>query len=184
VASLQRVQAYPEALCGWGDGTGRRRQLCGSGLPGQMASGGARGKAVLRRLAGVEHDARKQPRLGRQACWYSGGPWVCGGRTVRRRRASGELRGTGLGEVSCGGSAELVDKEARLRALGVRGAPGGQATGTATGMARARVWLPVSMPTLCTRALGAATAVQTCLAGAVNVQEMIWAHRGSWSGQM
>src|ERR1041385_295388 len=156
----------------------------GSGLPGQVASGGAWSKAVLRGLAEMVHDARKQPRLGRQACWYSGGPWVCGGRTVRRRRASGGLRGAGLGEVSCGGSAELVDKEARLRALGVRGAPGGQATGTATGMARARVWPTVSMLTPCTRALGAATAVQTCLASAVNVQELVWAPGCSWFGQM
>ena len=80
------------------------------------------------------------------------------------------LRGTGLGEVSCGGSAEVADKEARLGALGVRGAPDGQATGTATGMARARLWTAVGMLTLCTRALGAATAVQACLAGVLNVQ--------------
>ena len=123
-----------------------------------MASGGARGKAALRMLAGVEHDARKQPRLGRKRAGTVVAREICGGRTVRRRRASGELRGTELGEVSCGGLVELMDKEAWPGVLGVRGAPGGQATGTATGMPRARIWQPVGMSTLCTHALGAATA--------------------------
>src|ERR1043165_3983371 len=66
VALLQRVQARSAALRCRGDGTGRRRQRCGSELPGQMAGGGARGKVALCMLAGVEQDARKQPRLGRK----------------------------------------------------------------------------------------------------------------------
>ena len=64
----------------------------------------------------------------------------------------------------------VADKGAWLRVLGVRGAPDGQATGTATGTARARLWPAVGMLTLCTRALGAPTFVQSRLAGELNVQ--------------
>ena len=68
--------------------------------------------------------------------------------------------------MACGGPAGVADKGARLRALGVRGAPDGEAKG----MARARLWLAVGVLTLCTRALGAATVVQSFLACVLNVQ--------------
>ena len=68
--------------------------------------------------------------------------------------------------MSCGGCAGVADKGAQPWALGVRGAPDGEATGTT----RARLWPAVGMLTLCTRALGAATVVQACLAGLLNVQ--------------
>src|SRR4051812_1054044 len=58
----------------------------GSEWPGQVAGGGALDKAVLRELAEVVHDLRKQTRLWRQACRYSGDPWGAAGEQWRRRR--------------------------------------------------------------------------------------------------
>ena len=69
--------------------------------------------------------------------------------------------------MACRGCAGVADKEARLWVLRVRGAPDGEATGTA----RARLWPAVGMLTLCTRALGAATIAQACLACVLLVQK-------------